>query len=52
MNPLVFLGVFEMIGVFGGTWLFMKRYAHPDMEWPHYITVFLAYFLGFGGTFS
>ena len=50
MNPLVFLGVFEMIGVFGGTWLFMKRYAHHDMEWPHYITVFLAYFLGFGGT--
>jgi len=47
---LIALGVIEMIGVFGGTWLFMKRYAHPKMEWLHYITVFLAYFLGFGGT--
>lgn len=47
---LLGLGLIELLFVFVGTWYFLRCYAHPNVGLPYYLTVFVAYFLGIGGT--
>jgi len=47
---LLGLGLVEFVAVFIGTWYFLRKYAHPNVGLPFYVTVYVAYFLGIGGT--